>query len=399
MSAARQAVPPQPVGEAAPRRLLVAIDEMEVGGSQRQVVNLLSALDRRQWTPELVYFRSDSFLVGELRRQGVVVHRLSKRGAVDLRFLRDYRALLEQGRYDLVHAYSFTAELWTLVALRLMPGSPPLVSSLRNLSLDAPAWQWRLKRLVLQGSAATIANSQAAARAASQLARWPQERITVIGNGIPEPAPLDPGGRARLRRELGVPASRRFGLFVGRLAAIKNLPCLLDALHRIPPAQRPWMALVGDGPESAALAAQRARLGLQDDVHLLGERADAARLMQAADFLVLCSKQEGLSNAIIEAMLAGCPVVATAVGGNVELLEQGRTGLLVLPDDAEALSAAILRLCEDDPLRQSLAREALESARLRFSTRALAHATEAVYSRVLAERRAAEPVGAAGSLP
>lgn len=383
--------------DATPRRLLVAIDEMEVGGSQRQVVHLLRSLDRRRWSPELVYFRSDSFLVGELRGAGIPVHRLPKRGAVDLRFLRDYRELIGNGRYDLVHAFSITAELWSLVALRLLRHPPPLVSSLRNLSLDAPAWQWRIKRLVLSGSAATIANSRASARAAARLAQWPEERITVIANGCPDPAPLDAAGRARLRRELGIPAERRFGLFVGRLAAVKNLPCLLHALARIPADARPWMALVGDGPEGGRVAALRSQLGLEADVHLLGERADATRLMQAADFLVLCSHQEGLSNAIIEAMLAGCPVIASAVGGNVELVEQGRTGLLVLPDDAVALADAIACLCTDEFRRQALAREARQVAVARHSLPALAGATAEVYERALRPRRRAQDAAAPAS--
>lgn len=374
-----------------PRRLLVAIDEMEVGGSQRQIVHLLGALDRRHWTPELVYFRSDSFLVGELRRQGVPVHYLPKRRAVDLRFLRDFRDLLRRGRYDLVHAFSITAELWSLVALRTLPGAPPLVSSLRNLGLDASRWQWRLKRLVLAGSAATIANSRAAARTAAELADWPESRIAVIGNGSPEPPPMDGAARARVRRELGVPADRHLGLFVGRLSSVKNLPGLFEALARMPADQRPWMALAGDGPESTRLSDLRARLDLGEDVHFLGERADATRLMQAADFLVLCSWQEGLSNAIVEAMLAGCPVIATAVGGNVELVEHARTGLLVPVDDAESLAEAIGQLCSDDSLRSTLSRQARQSARARHSTQALAGATEAVYERALRASKHASP--------
>ena len=368
---------------ALPRRILVAIDEMEVGGSQRQVVHLLGALDRRRWAPELVYFRNDSFLVGQLRHQGVPVHFLPKRGAIDLRFLLAYARLLRNGGYALVHAFSFTAELWTWLALRSLRYPPVLVSSLRNLSLDAPRWQWRLKRRVLAGSAATIANSRAAARAAAQLAHWPESRITVVGNGTPEPAPMPEARKLALRRELGVPDGRPFGLFVGRLAPVKNLPCLLQALALVNPEQRPWLALAGDGPESATLLARREALGLGGDLSLLGERTDATQLMQAADFLVLCSHQEGLSNAIIEAMLAGCPVVASAVGGNVELVEHERSGLLVPANDAGALAAAMARLAGDPALRATLAAEALVRARSRFSLTALAAATEQVYDRAL----------------
>lgn len=143
------------------------------------------------------------------------------------------------------------------------------------------------------------------------------------------------------------------------------------------------MAVAGDGPESARLLELRTQLDLAQDVHFLGERADATRLMQASDFLVLCSWQEGLSNALIEAMLAGCPVIATAVGGNVELVEHARNGLLVPVDDPASLAEAIGQLCSDEPLRRTLAQQAQQSARARHSTLALAGATEAVYERAL----------------
>ena len=148
---------------AAPRRLLVAIDEMEVGGSQRQIVHLLGSIDRSRWQPELVYFRNPSFLLGSLRELGIPVHHVPKQRAFDPLFLYRLARLMRQGRYDLVHAFSITAELWSLLASRLLPDPPPLVSSLRSLNLDAPRWHWRIKRQILRHSAATIANARAAA--------------------------------------------------------------------------------------------------------------------------------------------------------------------------------------------------------------------------------------------
>lgn len=370
-----------------PRRLLVAIDEMEVGGSQRQIVHLLGGIDRTRWQPELVYFRNPSFLLGSLREQGIPVHHVPKHRTLDPLFLYRLARLMRERRYDLVHAFSITAELWSLLASRLMADPPPLVSSLRSLNLDAPRWHWRIKRQILRHSAATIANAQAAAQAAAGLAVFPEERITVIGNGVPVPPTMDARQRRTLRESIGVPEGRVFGLFVGRLTPVKNLPCLLDALGGLAPGQRPWLALAGDGPQAEALAQRRAHLGLDGDLALLGERADATRLMQAADFLVLCSHQEGLSNAVIEAMVAGCPVIASSVGGNVELVQHESSGLLFDSDDRAELAAALERITSDGELRRRLAAQAKAQAQERYSIAALAAATERVYERCVAPRR------------
>jgi glycosyltransferase involved in cell wall biosynthesis len=367
--------------------LLVAIDEMEVGGSQRQIVHLLGGIDRTRWQPELVYFRNPSFLLDSLREQGIPVHHVPKRRALDPMFLYRLAQLMRKRRYDLVHAFSITAELWSLLASRLMSNPPPLVSSVRSLNLDAPRWQWRIKRHILRHSAATIANAQAAAEAAAGLASFPEERITVIGNGVPVPTAMEPGQRQALRESIGVPDGRVLGLFVGRLTPVKNLPCLLDALARLAPAERPWLALAGDGSEAEALLQRRERLGLDGDVALLGERTDATRLMQAADFLVLCSHQEGLSNAVIEAMVAGCPVLASSVGGNVELVQNEATGLLFASDDRADLADALERITSDGELRRRLAERAQSQALERYSVAALAAATERVYERCLGPRR------------
>lgn len=367
-------------------RLLVVIDGMEVGGSQRQIQHLLAGLDRQRWEPELVYFRRDSFLAETIRRSGVAVHHLPKQRRVDLRFLIAFARLLRRGDYAIVHAYSLTAELWSMLARGLSGRRPLLIASERSFNLDKPAWHWLLKRLVLGRSAAVIANSRAGARSTAGRTGMPETMFATVANGVDLPAPMPPSERAAIRRALGVPEARAMGLFVGRLVAVKNLPCLIQALATLPPGQRPWIALAGDGPLRAFTQQLAAACGVAEDVCLLGERPDVTHLMQAADFLVLPSHFEGLSNALLEAMAAGCPVIASAVGGTPELIDDSCTGLLFPAGDTGALAAAMTRMAEEPALRSRLARAARQHVEHNHSQAALAAATSAVYERCLAGR-------------
>lgn len=366
-------------------RLLVVIDGMEVGGSQRQVQHLLASLDRQRWEPELAFFRCDSFLADAIRRDGVVVHYLPKRRRIDPAFLLAYARLLRQRDYAIVHAFSLTAEWSTVLARLLSRRRPALVASERSFALDRPAWFWWLKRLVLGQSAAVIANSKAGAHATARRTGAPKAMFATIANGVGIPASLAGDERAAIRLSLGVPDGRSFGLFVGRLVSVKNLPCLVRALATMRPGERPWIALAGDGPLRMAIQALAADQRVDADLCFLGERADTTRLMQAADFLVLPSHFEGLSNALLESMAAGCPVIASAVGGNVELIDDDRTGLLFRPDDTEALRIAISRMA-DPLLRSRLAQAATQHVIRHHSPHALSAATSAVYERCLRPR-------------
>jgi glycosyltransferase involved in cell wall biosynthesis len=155
------------------------------------------------------------------------------------------------------------------------------------------------------------------------------------------------------------------------------------------PALRPWLALAGDGPLREAIAQLAADHGVASRLCFLGERPDATRLMQAADFLVLPSHFEGLSNALLEAMAAGCPVIASAVGGSVELIEHGRTGLLFPSGDPGAFATLIARMADPD-LRMSLARAGRQHVEQHHSQAALVAGTVAVYERCLCN---ADPAG------
>ena len=365
------------------RRVLVVIDSMEVGGSQRQVQHLLDGLDKEQWQPELAYFRCDSFLVDAIRRSGTPVHYLPKRSRLDLRFLVAYARLLRNGNYALVHAYSLTAELWALLARALSGRRPVLVASERSsYRHDRPAWYWWLKRVVLGRSAAVIANSRAGAQSTARRTGMPEAMFATIANDVALPPPIAADSRAASRESLGVPDGRLLGLFVGRLVPVKNVACLVRALGMLAPGQRPWIALVGDGPLRASIQQLATDCGVAADLCFLGEREDATLLMQAADFLVLPSHFEGLSNALLEAMAARCPVIASAVGGSVELIRDGQTGLLFPSDDAGALAAALARM-EEPTLRSRLAQAARQHVEQNHSQAALAVATAGVYERCL----------------
>ena len=376
-------------------RILVVIDGMEVGGSQRQIQHLLAGLDKKRWEPELAYFRCDSVLVETIRQNGVPVHYLPKRHRVDLRFLVAFARLLRRGDYALIHAYSLTAELWSMLARDLSGRRPPLIASERSFSSAKPVWYWWIKRIVLGQSAVVIANSHAGASSAARRTHLPDAMFSTVNNGVDLSLPMAPGQRAAIRRALGVPETRAMGLFVGRLVAVKNLPCLIRALASMDPARRPWIALAGEGPLHSATEKFAAACAVADDVCLLGERTDVTQLMQAADFLVLPSHFEGQSNALLASMPAGCPVIASAVGGTPELIEDGRTGLLFRADDAFELATAMARLAGEPELRSRLAEAARQHVAQHHSQAALAAATSAVYERCLdgsatpATRRAA----------
>jgi glycosyltransferase involved in cell wall biosynthesis len=191
---------------------------------------------------------------------------------------------------------------------------------------------------------------------------------------------LTPPQREALRQSLAVPADTPVVLFVGRLVEDKNVPCLLRALHRLVQRQVNLRALLaGDGPLLEDIRKQINAAMLHNVVSLLGERRDVPQLMQLADIVVSPSFREGLSNTIIEAMIAGTAVVASAVGGSVELIRHRDNGWLFESDDDVALADGLQQLLSDHELRVTLGQRAQRDAEQRFSVSLMTRKFTRVY--------------------
>ena len=174
-------------------RVLLLTDEMEVGGTQRQIVHIARHLDRERFEPSVLFFRNPSFFVGELERAGVRVIQVEKHGRLDLGFVWRLVQTLRRERYDVMQCFAFSGELWGAVARRLLPRArrPALISSVR----------WRIKRWVSGQSERVIANSRMGAEYACERMGLPAGAIRVSYNGVQSVQ-----GTPGLRTELEVPA-------------------------------------------------------------------------------------------------------------------------------------------------------------------------------------------------
>jgi len=344
---------------AEPLRVLLVVDSLDGGGAERHVVGLAVELGRRghQVTVACSVVAgargpAHADLVAALARAGVPVVALTRRLAkrrVSPAFARGLRRLVRAGGYDVVHAHIWASTVAAAVATA-GTGVPLLLTEHTEAPWRSPAHQVA-SRWVYARAQAILAVSSAIAALLRDGYAVPADRIhtvlpavvTLAGPPV-RPAPVDPVGAA----------GRRPGPVVGlvcRLAPEKGGDVLLRAAALLRPALPGLrVSVVGDGPVRPTLEALARRLGLADAVAFCGFQPDAARLIAGMDVLAVPSRSDGSPLVVLEALTAGVPVVASAVGGIPDQVRDGREALLVPPGDAVALAAA-LRAVLTDPAR------------------------------------------------
>jgi glycosyltransferase involved in cell wall biosynthesis len=290
------------------------------------------------------------------------------------RLMRHLRA----SRIAVAHSFDFYVNLTLVPAAKL--GGVPVIGSQRQLGDLLTRAQFRAQLEMFRWCDRVLCNSKAAADRLLQ-AGLRGSKLVVIGNGIP-PASFAKTSPALERRD----GTLRVGMIARMNIRAKNQDSFLRAAARVtrkfPEVE---FLLVGDGPFRGDLEKIAADLGIQRQVRFLGDRRDVAAILASMDVSVVASASESLSNVMLESMAASVPVVATAVGGNVELGSDGRA-LLISPNNDEALAGALERILEDEKLRQEISARARRFAEENFSLERIREQYCELYSDVSAGR-------------
>jgi glycosyltransferase involved in cell wall biosynthesis len=382
MLAAEEAAGPLP--EPASRRgltVLLLMESMEVAGAEQLVLSIVRRLDRSRFRPIIGCLTVPGPLAPEVEEAGVELVALGKRPGFDASILRKLMRLMRAKRIDVLHTHVWPADVWGRVAARAV-GVPVAITTEHNVC-DWKSWRhFAVDRWLARWSTRIVCVSEAVLEFYRDRAHLPVSKLLRIYNGI-DPAPfLDVIDVAGKRSSLGAGGDRVVMTAVGRLIPQKTHHHFLEALRdvrRSCPAIQGW--IVGGGPLRSDLEARAEALGLvPDGVRFLGERRDVPDLLKASNAFVLpTAVREGLSLSVLEAMAAGLPIVATDVGGNREIIEDGRTGLLVPPGDGAALGAAMLRVVEDPGRARGWGRAARTEMLSRFSLDAMVREYERLY--------------------
>ncbi|MDE0779902.1 MAG: glycosyltransferase [Alphaproteobacteria bacterium] len=381
-----------------PHRIVIIIGSLEVGGAERQIAQIVPRLDNTRWKVDFVTLSRPGSLTEGLKQAGFCVwspplsNRIFGRGPL-IRLLRAIITLpwlwfwFLRKRPSIAHF--ILPEAYLIGGLcALLTGQSRMLMSRRSLALyqERHPILARVERFLHKRMTLIIANSEAIRRDLLNEG-VPEHRTRVILNGVDTNAIRPDKSRGNeLRHSMGISPDSLVLMIVANLIPYKGHTDLIEALasihDRLPKAWRLLCIGRDDGIESA-LQAQCAEVRLSDHVQFLGLRSDIPALLNVADIALLCSHEEGLPNAVIEAMSAGVPTIATEVGGTGEIIDHGSTGLLVPPKSPGALAQSILDLIANPELRIQMGKAARAEIESTYGLDACVRAYDDLYQHVM----------------
>lgn len=346
---------------------------LKTGGLERLLADVARHHDGAQCRPEFLALTEVGRFADVIRDTGCRVHTLSPSGRFGQ--LRQMVRLFRTGRFDVVHTHNTYPHIWASIAARL--ARVPVVVNTRHGQRAGHGWKSRTQfRWASHLVDRIIAVSDDAAQLCVRADGVAPRKVVRIWNGIDVDDFRFTG-----------PAAAPVAMSVARLSAEKDFPTLLRAMAlAVQDVPELVLKLVGDGPERNRLEQLTRELNLTRHVEFLGERTDVPALLAEAGFFVTASLTEGISLTLLEAMAVGLPVVATAVGGNSEIVDAPRTGRLVPAGDAAALAAAMVSMCRQPECWHALGQAGRERVEEHFEVRRMVSDYERLYRELLAAK-------------
>jgi glycosyltransferase involved in cell wall biosynthesis len=377
-------------------RVLQIVTRLAVRGVPYHVLNLAAGLDKRRYETAVLAGRSDpgeGSLLEDARSRGIAVIELPllQRQIDPMTDVRAFAAvyrLLRSGRYHLVHTHISKAGFIGRLAARCA-GVPVVVHTYHGWAQEvhdesaAGRVLLACEKLAARASDAVIAVSDSVVEDALANGIGTRPLYSVVPNGID----LTRFQRSEVPSDPSVLEGKPLVGAVGSMTSEKGFEVLLDAMVEVKrgfPHAR--LFVIGDGPLRADLENQAGRLELGETVKFLGRVEDVRSWLYAFDIVVQPSLREGQGLALLEAMAAGCPVIASRVGGIPDFVEDHETGLLIPPGDSGALAGAICQLAGDEKRRQALARSGRERVRSSYSLERMIGGVETLYESLLAAK-------------
>jgi len=373
------------------RKVFYLLDSLNIGGTEVQAVELATRLNPEQYEVTLGCLRARGPLLEKLRGSSVSVREFYPKGGFDSPhgFYQMFRLafFLRRGGFQIMHAHDVYANILGIPAA-VLARVPVIISSQRDLGhLDLyksrrRLWLRRLQKL----STAVLTNANAVRDAVLSEDQFAPEKVKVIHNGVD----LDRFSQRTQDRGWLSPTGdqERWIVLVGNMHGdVKGHPVLIaaaEAVVREFPDVR--FLLAGDGQRRKEFEERARNLGIGNHFYFLGRRDDIPRILSCCDIGVLPSKAEGLPNAVLEYLAAGLPTIASRVGGNAEIIEDGKTGLLVPAGDSAALADALLRLLRNPSLADELGKSGRQFVAAEFTFQRLIEKTDQMYTDLLRAR-------------
>ena len=363
-----------------PAPIAFCITDLDAGGAERALVEIVTRLDRTKWEPRVFCLGSPGELCRPLAEAGIEAVCLGARRAWHIRILPRLVRELRYFRPVLLQTWLYHANIAGRIAAR-MARVPRVVAGIRvaerrgrrRLRIDK-ATQWIVDH--------NVCVSQSVAEFSIREGGLKPDKVSVIRNGVDFErfASAQPADLTRF----GIPAESRTVVFVGRLDPQKNPLALVTAMERLRLRFSDVHALVvGEGTLRPELERDVTARGLDEIVHLAGWQSNVPELMRAAYVLAVPSRWEGLANVALEAMAAGLPVVATDVEGVREVVVSGRTGVIVPAGSVQDLAEGLALLLGPPEMGAAMRRESQRIVREGFTWERAASEYEALYGRLL----------------